>query len=161
MISEWKMVYRNPEKTMEIWELRHRSGALLAGLDSRSIWSNNIGGWDTNGAFLSGRSYERFSGSGRHRHELRMLRARIQSSLAALDGQDSPASLTDFIQLNDDVIASMIASDGSRRSRRRRKRAERSAEIDRLIEAVRREADAERFAEIAEALEDYSLWLAG
>jgi hypothetical protein len=120
--STWTRVYRRPDGGLELWELRHRSGALLAEM---SLWQVNRTRWYCDhrdvlllleGPFMVTRAIVQ------HRRELRALRAQIHARVADFDAQDEPPSTEASTASFAEESAERIGWIPSLRQRRRMKR---------------------------------------
>jgi hypothetical protein len=124
--STWTRVYRRPDGGLELWELRHRSGALLAEM---SLWQVNRTRWYCDhrdvlllleGPFAVTRAIVQ------HRRELRALRAQIHARVADFDAQDEPptteASAASFAEEVNAERGGLVQSLRRRRRERRERR---------------------------------------
>jgi len=154
LTSTWTRVYRRPDGGLELWELRHRSGALLAEM---SLWQVNRTRWycdHRDVLLLLEAPFAVTRAIVQHRRELRALRAQIHARVADFDAQDEPpsteASAPSFAEENAERIGRVPSLRQRRRAKRERRRdrqtagmllaaaAERETSLDRALnEAMR------------------------
>jgi hypothetical protein len=120
--STWTRVYRRPDGGLELWELRHRSGALLAEM---SLWQVNRTRWycdHRDVLLLLEAPFAVTRAIVQHRRELRALRAQIHARVADFDAQEEPpsteASTASFAEENAERIGRVQSLRQRRRERR-------------------------------------------
>lgn len=122
MSAEWIRTYRSPGRDTEVWELRHRSGALLA--EMNVYRSTATGWWVFQTRTIRWISYGFTDPTeAPHRRMLRATRALIHRNLDDYEARESPPSITDTELSIVEENAETIRRDGSVRSRRRARRA--------------------------------------
>lgn len=121
MSAEWVRVVRSPDRSVETWELRHRSGALLA--EMNVYRSTDTGLWIFQQRTIQWLGYGFTDAETvQHRRELRARRALIHRNLANFEAMVFPRSITDTELTIVEENAETIRSWGSVRSRRGAKR---------------------------------------
>lgn len=129
MSAEWICAYRSPGRDTEVWELRHRSGALLAEMN---VYRSTETRWWVS-MVRTVRWPDEFSASieTRHRRMLRARRATIHWMLRYFESMEFPPSITDTELTVVEENAETIRRDGSVRSRRRAKLSAKIAQVQR------------------------------
>ncbi len=156
--STWTRVYRRPDGGLELWELRHRSGALLAEM---SLWQVNRTRWycdHRDVLLLLEAPFAVTRAIVQHRRELRALRAQIHARVADFDAQDEPPSTESSTASFAEESSAAIASLGSLRQRRRMKREARAriptADDVRKLALIAPRMTLDEFAGLDRAIQD-------
>ncbi len=156
--SVWTRVYRRPDGGLELWELRHRSGALLAEM---SLWQVNRTRWycdHRDVLLLLEAPFAVTRAIVQHRRELRALRAQIHARVADFDAQDEPpsteASTASFAEENAERIGRVPSLRQRRRERRDARERIPTADDARKLALLFPDVSLDDFAAIGRAIED-------
>ena len=127
MSAEWICVYRSPGRDIEVWELRHRSGALLAEVDTLR------GAAEWMARYRTARKIWMTIVACPHRRDVRVILARVHTEVRDLEAMSSPPSITDeepsIVEENAETIRQRTSSV---RARRRAKLADKIALVQQI-----------------------------
>lgn len=134
MSARWSRVLCSRDGEIEIWELHHRAGAVLAEMYVFRAWvgprPGQRRGWHSDHRSVidaNANPHLLTRSLVSHRRELRAVRARIQAELALIETNESPVSLADVGQLFAEEYGWRITNQPSLRALRRARRSQREA----------------------------------